>query len=218
MRQSLASQSFINNERLFKERQESYSKKNQNVVFFFFLSFFIIIIFEVFRRSNSIFQSQYVCSHTIWAVRLNIWQLPFSIREENVHNQFQQTICDRAGVEPATSGSAVRLAVDARDSAARYTWAAAWQSQQNGHCAQRRHRSACASAKSDQSLRCPYEQTLGLQLPIERTTKTLIWSESSLGTKAILIVLSWGGSHSESASLTSLVASEINHIFEGRAL
>ena len=28
--------------------------------------------------------------------------------------------------------------------------------------------------KSDQSLRCPHEQTLGPQLPIERTTKTLI--------------------------------------------
>ena len=54
-------------------------------------------------------------------------------------------------VEPATPGSAVRLALDARDSAARYAWAAAWQSQQNGHCAQRRHRSACTSAQSDQS-------------------------------------------------------------------
>ena len=100
-----------------------------------------------------------------------------------MYDQFQQTICGRTGVEPATSGSAVRLALDARDSAARYTWAAAWQSQQNGHCAQRRHRSACASAHSDQSLRCPHEQTLGPQLPIERTTKTLIrlggWSESA---------------------------------------
>ena len=65
------------------------------------------------------------------------------------------------------------------------------------------------------SLRCPHEQTLGPQLPIERTMNTLIrlggcpgWSESSLGTKAILLVLSWGGSHSERASLSSLVASE----------
>ena len=55
-----------------------------------------------------------------------------------------------------------------------YTWDAAWQNQQNGHCAQRRHRSACASAQSDQSLRCPHEETLGPQLPIERTAKTLI--------------------------------------------
>ena len=28
-------------------------------------------------------------------------------------------------------------------------------------CAQRRLRSACASAQSDQSLRCPHEETLG---------------------------------------------------------
>ena len=50
MRQSLASQSFINNERLFKESQESYLKKNQNVFFFFFF-FFIIIIIIIFISS-----------------------------------------------------------------------------------------------------------------------------------------------------------------------
>ena len=44
------------------------------------------------------------------------------------------------------------------------------------------------------------------------------WFESSLGAKAILLDLSWGGSYSESASSPSLVASEINHIFEGRTL
>ena len=66
---------------------------------------------------------------------------------------------------------------------------------------------------------------LSYPLSALRSAKTLIrlgrcpgWSESSLGTKAILLVLSWGGSHSESASLFSLVASEINHTFEGRAL
>ena len=55
-------------------------------------------------------------------------------------------------------------------------------------CAQRRLRSAWASAQSDQSLRCPHEESLGPELPIERTAKTLIrlggcpgWSESSLG-------------------------------------
>ena len=55
-------------------------------------------------------------------------------------------------------------------------------------CAQRRLRSAWASAQSDQSLRCPHEETFGPWLPIERTAKTLIrlggcpgWSESSLG-------------------------------------
>ena len=44
----------------------------------------------------------------------------------------------------------------------------------NGICAQRRLRSAWASAQSDQSLRCPYEESWGPKLPIERTVKTLI--------------------------------------------
>ena len=38
--------------------------------------------------------------------------------------------------------------------------------QQNDLCAQRRLRSAWTSAQSDQSLRCPHEETLGPQLPI----------------------------------------------------
>ena len=42
-----------------------------------------------------------------------------------------------------------------------YIWATAWQHQQNDLCAQRRLRSALASAQSDQSLRCPHEKTLG---------------------------------------------------------
>ena len=74
-------------------------------------------------------------------------------------------------------------------------WATAWQNQQNDLCTQRRLRSAWLSAQSDQSLRCPPEAKLG------PTAKTLIrlggcpcWSESSLGTKVILLVLSWGGS------------------------
>ena len=41
-------------------------------------------------------------------------------------------------------------------------------------CAQRGLRSAWASAQSDQSLCCPHEESLGPQLPIERTVKTLI--------------------------------------------
>ena len=51
-------------------------------------------------------------------------------------------------------------------------------------------------------LRCPHEETLGPQLPIERPAKTLIrlggcpgWSEYSLGAHAILLVLSWGSSN-----------------------
>ena len=83
-----------------------------------------------------------------------------------------------------------------------HKWAASWQNQQNDLCAKRRLRSAWASAYSDESLRCPHEETLGPQLPIERTAKTLItlggcpdWSESSLGAQIILLVLSWGGSN-----------------------
>ena len=58
-------------------------------------------------------------------------------------------------------------------------------------CAQRRLRSAWASAQSDQSLRFPHEESLDPYLPIERTAKTLIrlggcpgWSESSLGAQS----------------------------------
>ena len=39
--------------------------------------------------------------------------------------------------------------------------AASRQNQQNGMCAQQRLRSAWASAQSDQSLRCPREESLG---------------------------------------------------------
>ena len=53
-------------------------------------------------------------------------------------------------------------------------WAASWQNKQNGMCAQRRLRSAWASAQSDQSLRCPHEESLGPKLPIERTAKNIV--------------------------------------------
>ena len=74
-------------------------------------------------------------------------------------------------------------------------WATSWQNQLKGMCVQRRLGPTWASDQSDQSLCCPPEETLGLQLPIERTVKTLIrlsgcpgWSESSLGTHTILLV------------------------------
>ena len=69
-------------------------------------------------------------------------------------------------------------------------------------CAQRILRSTWASAQSDQSFRCPREESLGPWLPFERTAKTLIrlgwcpgWSESLLGAQVILCVLSCGGSY-----------------------
>ena len=40
------------------------------------------------------------------------------------------------------------------------SWAALWQNQQNGMCAQRRLRSDWASTQSDQRLRCPHEESL----------------------------------------------------------
>ena len=93
-------------------------------------------------------------------------------------------------------------------------WATALQNQPNDLCAQRRLRSAWASAQFDQSQRCPSEANLGPKLLSERTAKTLIrlgecpgwsetlirlggcpgWSESSLGIKVILLILSWDGS------------------------
>ena len=63
-------------------------------------------------------------------------------------------------------------------------------------CAQGRLRSSWASAQSDQSFRCPHEESLCRYLPIERTSKTMIrlggcpgWSESSLGAKIIFFGL-----------------------------
>ena len=54
-------------------------------------------------------------------------------------------------------------------------WASARQNLQNGMCTtQRRFRSAWASAQSDQSLRCPQEESLCPYLPTEGTAKTLI--------------------------------------------
>ena len=41
-------------------------------------------------------------------------------------------------------------------------------------CVQRRFKSVCASAQSDQSLSFTPEETLGPWLPIERLSKTLI--------------------------------------------
>ena len=46
---------------------------------------------------------------------------------------------------------------------------------------QRRLRSAFAAGQSDQSFRCPHEESLGPYLPNERTSKTMIrlggWSD-----------------------------------------
>ena len=56
--------------------------------------------------------------------------------------------------------------------------------------AQRRLRSAWASAQSDQNLRCPHEESLATHWAHSED-----WSESSLGSHVSLLVLSQGGSY-----------------------
>ena len=77
-----------------------------------------------------------------------------------------------------------------RQKTSKRIWAASWQNQQNGMCAQQRLRSAWAFAQSDQSSLCTWRK-LGPKLPIECTAKTLIrlgrcpgWSETSLGAQS----------------------------------
>ena len=56
-------------------------------------------------------------------------------------------------------------------------------------------RALSEDSESDQSFRCPHEESLGPYLPTERTSKTMTWLggrpgwyESSLGAKIILLV------------------------------
>ena len=97
-------------------------------------------------------------------------------------------------------------------------------------CAPSELRSALASAQSDQSLRCPHEESLGPQLPTERTGKTLIrlggcpgWSESSLGAHAMLLGLSWGGSNTamiikSALSLVKTIFPELHYIYNASSV
>ena len=69
-------------------------------------------------------------------------------------------------------------------------------------CIQQRLRSPWTSSQSDRSLRCALDGKLRILGFFTRTAKTLIqmgrcpgWSESSLGTHVILLVLSCGGSY-----------------------
>ena len=87
-----------------------------------------------------------------------------------------------------------------------YIWAAPWQNQQSGMCAQRRLRSA---QQSDQSLRCPPEESLGpLGCPG--------WSESSLGAHATLLVLSCGASFSNQLWYSLFLSPLANSISSSR--
>ena len=97
--------------------------------------------------------------------------------------------------------------------------AASWQNQQNGMCAQRRLRSAWASAQSDQSSLSAWRKLGSLATHwahSEDSDQTgrmsrLIWVFS--GRTVILLVLSWGGlSWSVIGTVSNLIAT--CHIFQ----
>ena len=71
-----------------------------------------------------------------------------------------------------------------------YKWAATWQNQQNGMCAQRRHRSAWASAQSDQSSLSAWRKlgSLATHLAHSQDSDRLIWVFA--GCTVILLVMS----------------------------
>ena len=82
-------------------------------------------------------------------------------------------------------------------------------------CAQRRLRSAWASAQSHQSSLCAQCVAKDLRF-LHADSKCPGWSESSLGAHAILVVLSWGGSFDEVLPwyYTQFVVSLKNNGFE----
>ena len=72
-----------------------------------------------------------------------------------------------------------------------HMWAASWQNQHNNLCAQRRLRSAWASAQSDQSLRFPHGESSGPCLSTKRTAKT-----DQTGRKhRLILVFAWRTFH-----------------------
>ena len=90
-------------------------------------------------------------------------------------------------------------------------WAASWQNQQNGICAQRSLRSAWASAQSDQVFAVRMKKAQVLNYPLSAQWRLIRlggcqgWSESSLGTQMILLVLSRGGSFYGNHCITSTI-------------
>ena len=67
---------------------------------------------------------------------------------ETVHFEILHAYCD-GKITASSSGDKNTI------------WAASWQTQQNGMCVQWILRSAWALAQSDQSIRCPHEESLG---------------------------------------------------------
>ena len=99
----------------------------------------------------------------------------------------------------------------------RIKWAASWQNQQNDLCAQRRHRSAWATAQSDQSSLSAWRKLGSLATHLEHSENfdqtgrmpSLIWVFA--GRTVMLLVLSRGRSY-ECGHRSSL-CSEAVHIF-----
>ena len=93
-------------------------------------------------------------------------------------------------------------------------WAASWQNEQND-CAQRRLRSAWASAQSDQSLLCAQSVVMDpsfLHADSEDSDQTgrmprLFWVFA--GCTVILLVLSWGGLNMRNSLRTFFVLFDI---------
>ena len=74
-------------------------------------------------------------------------------------------------------------------------WAASWQNQQNGMCAQRRLRSAWASAQSGQSSRCPHKKAWVLSYPLSAKRRLWSdWADAQADLSLRWVHRSWGGS------------------------
>ena len=97
-------------------------------------------------------------------------------------------------------------------------WAISRQNQQSGICAQRRLRSAWASAKSDQSSLCTQwvaKDPSFLHADSEDSDQTgrmprLIWVRVYAGCTVTLLVLSWGGSNCDETLSNSLTQYIVN--------
>ena len=80
-----------------------------------------------------------------------------------------------------------------------YMWAATWQKQQNWVCAQRRLRSAWASAQSYKRLRCALIGYLRAQVFFMRTTKALIRLGGCQRFQMYMWAATWQNQQNESA-------------------
>ena len=235
MRQSLASQSFTNNEKLFKGSQESYSTKNQDVflIFFSFSFFYLFMYFFFSFLVSNANTNRVILSDEQWQVcigsvlRFFVVATVYFSHITSVTTLFLGRLSRLIGLtsdnclflsvkkcawsvstnymwpgQSRTSDPWIRSQTRSTlgDSAAMYTWAAAWQNLQNGHCAQQRHRSPVHPPTLVRVFavcmkKTPKNWVLSYPLSALRSAKTLIrlggcpgWSESSLGTKAILLV------------------------------